>query len=243
MEKIVNRFRWLVIETQSFCNRVCETCLRQTHHKYVEPKKRMPEETVYSILDQAWGMGHRGMVCFQFFNEPLLDERLVFFGERARRMGFNPVTACTNGDLLTPELAKAIDASFHQLNVAFYDKNLQRRNQRVAEVRSLFSSVNLGIRGGHNITHYDPRKDLLDEAIEARAFEPCTIGCRTYLIIAHDGGMRACCQDIIGEFGLGNIHETNLKDLWFGEKHQKMLRELEEPGGRKKYPYCLICPK
>jgi radical SAM protein with 4Fe4S-binding SPASM domain len=61
------------------------------------------------------------------------------------------------------------------------------------------------------------------------------------MIIRHDGAMCNCCEDLHAQFGLGNIHESSLADLWFSEHHLKIARDLLA-GERNRYPLCEACP-
>jgi len=238
MERKIREFPRLVIETQSVCNRKCPTCLRQTHPQREKLKGEMPSEMVYDILDQAWDMGHRKMVVLQFFNEPLFDKRLPDFAKYAMEKGFDPVVACSNGDILTPEIAESIDPYFHQLNISLNDQAAFKRRKYIG---GLFKSAKVAFRSVHHLTHYDPR-ETLNEAIRRQSSKPCFAGCRQNMIIGFDGKMRLCCQDPLGEFDLGSVSDTSVEDLWYSEKHQEIILTLGKPGGRKKYPYCAICP-
>ena len=61
------------------------------------------------------------------------------------------------------------------------------------------------------------------------------------MIIRHDGAMCNCCEDLHAQFGLGNIHEAPLADLWFSDHHVQITRHLLA-GERTRYPLCTACP-
>ena len=63
------------------------------------------------------------------------------------------------------------------------------------------------------------------------------------MIVNHRGDMLMCCDDMIGNFALGNVHEQSLEELWFSERHQDLLLALEQPGGRACHQHCLSCPR
>lgn len=52
-----------------------------------------------------------------------------------------------------------------------------------------------------------------------------------------------CCEDYAGNFGLGNVNEMSIDEIWNGEKYKKLVNDLSVSGGRWKYDYCSECPK
>mgnify|MGYP003138200661 FL=1 len=63
------------------------------------------------------------------------------------------------------------------------------------------------------------------------------------LYIAYDGTILNCCEDYAGNFGLGNVNEMSIDEIWNGEKYKKLVNDLSVSGGRWKYDYCSECPK
>jgi radical SAM protein with 4Fe4S-binding SPASM domain len=61
------------------------------------------------------------------------------------------------------------------------------------------------------------------------------------MLVRHDGAMCNCCEDLHAQFGLGNVHEASLSDLWFSPRHVEIARDLLA-GARKRYPLCAACP-
>src|SRR5689334_9206367 len=89
-------FSELVIETRSTCNRTCDFCIRNSHpdREAVKPwfeEREMPADTVMRLFREAQAIGFRGVVCLQFYNEPLEDPRLPEFAALAKGMGFSYV--------------------------------------------------------------------------------------------------------------------------------------------------------
>jgi hypothetical protein len=223
-------FEELVIETQGTCNRACPTCLRQSVSR---GEGRMDAVTVKDLIDQATAMGFRGWLCLQFFNEPLLDDRLAEFGRHARGR-FREVFANTNGDLLTEGLAGALDGALDRLHVALYGPGKDERRERYA---GWFRETKLTFTDGrHVVTHGWP-------TARPQAGKPCLRECRMRLIVGWDGGMRLCCEDIDGRFALGNVRDVPLRGLWFGDRHREIVEALGRPGGRLAFPYCAECPR
>ena len=249
-------FNHLIIETAGACNRTCGSCLRQTHPKRegtVIPLLRtvqhkpgrselMPQELFVKIVGEAAELGFKGRVTLQFFNEPLLDERLVDLAEHVRVMlPQSPLWMCSNMDLMTKELAARLDGVLNRINVALY-MPADKQSARERLLRSWFSKTNLFFtQGVHVVTHHSPSEqlsELISKVIDQT--------CRHYnrmLIVNWDGSISHCCEDVAAEFALGNLADMSVSDFWFGERNKHLVSTLSQPGGRREFDYCSSCPR
>lgn len=249
MKKIIGLFPRLEIETQSTCNRHCNTCLRNSIPdrnsvaSWFEVNK-LPADTIKRILEQSIELGFKGEVCLSHYNEPLMDERIIDIVKQTKSMGFSRVFFCSNGDFLTEEIASGLDGALDDIGFTLYMKE-PMKSKREVWIRSLFKKTRLDPIGigieGHMATHHSP---LIDVASVSRKHSgnPCSLPTRR-LIINHKGQMLLCCDDLTGNFDLGNIHESTVEELWYSDKHQNYVTELLRPGGRSIHPHCLTCPR
>lgn len=240
-------FQYLDIETASYCNRRCPTCIRNSHPErervapWFDRDAYLPGEIVEEAVRQAKNLGFGGTVILSHFNEPLLDWRLPSLAEMVREYGLRAAIV-TNGDHLSESLANRLDRVLDQITVSLYmDEPL--KSQRAAWIRSLFSNtaVETLIQSTHLTTHYSPNsnlRQLINEHIDTTCTEP-----QLHCIINHRGQFLLCCEDVVGNFSLPTFPETSLEDYWYGAQHQAILQRLETEGGRRDYPYCSICPK
>lgn len=186
-------------------------------------------------------MGFNGTVCLQHYNEPLQDERLASFGRAAKEMGFSYVFTCTNADFMNEERAAELDGTFDELLIALYMKE-PVKSKREAWLRTLFHKTRLTFTGGGFIpTHYSPVFPVKVLAAQHES-RPCSEPLRR-MIVNHRGDMLMCCDDMVGHFSLGNVHEKSLEELWYSERHQQLVLALQHPGGRTAHPHCLSCPR
>jgi hypothetical protein len=239
-------FQWLDLETISTCNRTCPTCLRNSHpsreavKSWFEPHY-MDEKVIEEALRQVQEMEFEGGVRLSHFNEPLMDERLPDLAWLVREYGYKPYIN-TDGDYITPDLAKRLDGAFHQIIVSLYMKE-PLKSERAAWIPTLFKETEIQIitESDHIPSHFSPKFDvatLARQYVENTCREPA-MRC----IINHRGQFTLCCEDLIGNFDLGTFPETSIKDYWFGEKHTKIHDTLAEQGGRHWHSYCESCPK
>lgn len=251
MEKKIGLFKRLEIETHSTCNRTCPTCLRnsipdrEATKSWFEPNS-MAIDDFERILDQSIAMGFRGEVCLSHYNEPLMDERIVELARLVRsKNSFSRLFFCSNADFLTEELASNLDGLINDIGFSFYMDD-PVRSKRVAWVKSLFKKTRLDISLGdpldaHMVTHYSPKVDVV-ELGRRHVNETCNRPIQR-MIVNHKGEMLLCCDDMIGHFGLGTIHEKSIEELWFSDVHQNYVLSLRTRGGRRVHPHCENCPR
>ncbi|NOS89814.1 MAG: radical SAM/SPASM domain-containing protein [Methylococcaceae bacterium] len=240
-------FQQLEIETNSTCNRYCESCIRNSHpdreavSSWFEPNL-LPQAVFEEACHQAIALGFRGALCLQHYNEPLQDPRIIELGRFAKTLPFSQVFICSNADLIDEEKAQELDGVFDSIQIALYSHTEEQHIKREAWLRGQFKKTYLHFtKGVHIPTHFSPVFDTA--ALAAQYVErPCTQP-HIRMILNHKGQMLLCCDDVVGNFNLGTFPETPLEDLWFNERHQEMLLTLQQNGGRKAYPYCETCPR
>lgn len=243
-------FQCLEIETHSECNRRCPTCLRNSipdkdaTASWFSPNS-LSMDDIKRVLEQSKTMGFNNEVCLSHYNEPLMDERIVDIALLVRSMGFRQIFLASNADFLTEELAAKLDGVVDYIGFAFYmdEPNLSKR---MAWTKTLFKKTRISMGIGapeeqHMVTHFSPIGDLIQlgkKHQDLRCLRPLR-----RMIVNHRGQMLLCCDDMIGHYDLGTIHESSVEELWYGEKHQHLVRELMSPGGRAVHPHCLSCPR
>ena len=134
-----------------------------------------------------------------------------------------------------------MDGVFDIIQVALY---MTREKQRKREmwIDSLFDKTKIVYTNGIHVPfHYN---NIWNQFALVRKHSMNT--CWSYnahLYIAYDGTVLQCCEDYAGHFGLGNVNETPINEIWNGEKYKKLVNDLSVKGGRWKYDYCSKCPK
>lgn len=226
----------LALETISTCNRFCSTCLRNSHpdREKVAPwfeLNLMPMRIIWEAFEQFSKMDFVSKeVCLSHYNEPLMDERIVYIATMAKAYNFDSVYLNTNGDYLVEEVATSLDSILSMIRIS----------TRKEELKSYFQKTKVQFtKGVHIATHFSPKFDtekLAQENKDKICAEP-----PKRIIINHKGQYLMCCEDIVGEFYLGSfpetsllIHEMDKFDIQIG---------LDKPLGRHKYPYCQTCPR
>lgn len=230
------------IETCSGCTRRCATCLRQTYpdrdaiKDWIGNNVKMPFSTIQRVLTELWQMGYRTSVGLNNYNEPLLDDRIPEIARFAKQLGFEHVRIITNGDLLTPELAKELDGAVAHITVSGYGDR-----EQFADMKGWFKTTRLTLASGrHRLSHCSPAPTL-KRTIKKLSTQPCFRRGRNF-VVNHQGDCLLCCEEIVPHFDLGNVHLQPLAEIWNGKRRRKVMRDIGRPGGRLKYPYCTTCP-
>jgi radical SAM protein with 4Fe4S-binding SPASM domain len=233
--KKIPLFPKLEIETSSFCNKSCSTCLRSCYPDKTRisswlKQNFLDEKLVYDIINQAVKLSFKGELGLSHYNEPVLDNRIWVFGKYAKEKNvFSKITFCSNGDFL--DNMEKFDGIFDEIIVS----------REPEDFENLFLKTKIRFTGGkHVIKHFSPDKNL-KQTIEQMSNKPCLQGYQG-MYINHLGEMLMCCTDLIGHFNLGNVKENTLEELWYSEKHQNLLLNLEKENSRIQYSHCSICP-
>jgi hypothetical protein len=237
--------QYIDLETISSCNRFCPTCIRNSHPNREAVaswfgKNYLALDIIEQVFQQAVDWNFPGGICLSHFNEPLMDERFVKIAQMAKRYDFYPLFCNTNGDYITEELAVQLDGVLDKINISLYMAE-PIKSERKRWLETLFHKTKYEILNGEHIpSHYTPKfplQQLIAENIDHDCIEP-----EMRIIINHRRQYLLCCEDLIGNFNLGNFPDITLWDHWQGR--QKQIRDtLRNVGGRRQYAHCSICPK
>ena len=263
----IQKFKNIRIEINSDCNRKCVFCPRRTditrwidggqdEKKQQLISKKMKTEDVISLLDQNVDQGFDATVSFVFYNEPVLDERLIYFSEYAKSKN-SRVVLTTNGDqmLADQQLTKEIFRVNDHVCISLYDyKDMLGRKNLMDKWHVYLSS--LGIKKNQyrltgDYQNFGNRAGLIDRkdkfmrnaALDQKV--PIKADCRkihTKLNIRYDGEVPICCEDSHVRHSLGNVLETSISEVWYGDKMKEATRLLSL-GDRAAMAPCSKCVK
>jgi len=241
----IELFRTASIETSSFCNRTCETCIRNSYpnKKRIAPwhelHNHLPMKTIFEIGYQLRDVGFKENICLSHYNEPLLDHRLDKIIEHFKSLGcFRNIYFHTNGDFMNQDWADRLDGLADKIIVSLY---MEKKTERIEWIKSLFKKTFIDYTdGGHITSHYSPRENLKAKIAEHVPTE-CKIPITT-MIINHRAQYLLCCEDVVGRFNLGTFPRPSIEHYWYGNRHVEIINTLVA-NGRRNYQYCKICPR
>jgi hypothetical protein len=237
----------LEIETCSYCNRSCPTCIRNSS-PYQDTLDSwftiefMPTENILEIVKQAYALGFRGWVNLSRFNEPLFDSRLPELGKAIKEIGnFDGLMFHSNGDLLDKTMALKLDGIFDLIVIASYGskKTLKKRKEFI---KDLFTKTQIIFVGDHQVAHYYPipyLEGLIKKQLDLPCFEP------TYRILFnYRGELIFCCEEVTNQFfNFGSFPEKSVEELLSNPELEYTINALQKAGGRRQFPLCSTCPR
>ena len=248
---LIPLFQRVVIELQANCNRSCFFCSRESDSSGKRKtadggsvRESMPTDKVLALFDELEALSFHGLITFHHLSEAFLDPRLMSMAREARRRGMRPYVH-TNGDVLRddPELCRETAQIFDYVVVGLYDYTTAVERdaekvfwkQRLQGTRVMFSLVEQIYSRTHSIESGDMR------SIERRTYptgicaEP-----QKYLMIHYNGDVAFCCEDMYGELLRFNVFECSLEEIWYSERHARLIRDLLM-GERRRHDLCSNC--
>jgi len=226
-------FDIVAIETTDECTRRCSYCpLSQGN-----TRNYLPEEVVMKVLTELKFKKYKGAFCFSNYGEPCLDNRLLLFINLTRMLFPDAfINMSTNGDLLTPELFRAlIKVGINEIDITQHgaveptnhrklkEELTKEEKKKIIWVKLDENSI-LSNRGG-------------TVKVNSKRI-PKKICYQSTLIIRANGTVTLCCHDYFGEITLGDAKTENVFDIWFKPENVQIREELYN-GIAKKY----ICKK
>lgn len=214
-------FTGISIETSTFCNRRCTYC---PNHNNPTPKLYTDEKIIYKFIDDLSKIKYSGWIGWNFYNEPVLDERLMKFSKLAKEKIKKATNILlTNGDFLT--LENTIQYKNNGIDVfiiTIHDKNTEKLYQKLSPIREKI---------GNNFIIKTLEKDELTTRAgnveidrENLSFKYCDV--ITNPVIDKDGKMLICCNDYFRETAVGNIMNNTILEIWNNKDYKKLRKKL-----------------
>lgn len=227
--------RTIAIEISVFCNRTCPYCPNSTNKT---PKIFITEEMFDLALQRLVDIKWRGIVDYNFYNEPTADDRLADFVRKTSKVlpgAFSRVV--TNGDYLKPDnMRELIDAGVVNFSISRHYPVSDAWDRKTAKLIEQF---------GDYITLQKiwPRTDLSNRGgeVEIENFTPITT-CDAPAVafnILYNGDVILCCCDYKRRYVFGNIKDSSLLEIWRTEEFKRQRKNVKE--GKPEYDICKAC--
>jgi len=225
------------IEINSFCNRKCKYC---PNYNYEREKAFLNEKLFYKIIYELKNIGFKGKICFNMFNEPLLDLRICKFIKHIRNeLPSTFIYLNTNGDFLNLSLWKELRASgLDWANVTQYDGKIN------ANIQRLFDELNSEEKkhiGAHLLQHINNRAGLVNNncnrELPLKEYCPYPFD---HLTVNYKGKIALCCNDYFGSVEIADVRDKNISEIW-RSKIFKLYRRKLALGDRNGLRLCDKC--
>lgn len=237
-------FNKLEIETMNRCNGRCAFC---PVHYAADPRPfcQMKESLFLRILKQLAELSYTGALGLFSNNEPLLDRRLPYFAQLARKALPDAfLYIYTNGSLLTETNLPGLLQNLDWIHVDCYtDQPIL--SPQMEHLRKMCQKWNVP---SEKISfHLRNRNELLTtragtapnrtQAVTVKSLCPLPF---SQMIVRPDGKVSQCCNDALGRTDYGDLNTQTLEEIWFGEPLESLRRDMLSKG-RKASPLCYDC--
>jgi radical SAM protein with 4Fe4S-binding SPASM domain len=204
-------FETLEVEISSGCNLRCATCPNKEHSR---PSLTLPTEVIWSMVAELKALGFAGNFSPHFYNEPLLDSRLVDILEHIHRELPNvTITLFTNFTLMTAELYRRLAQSVDSFVVTVDESAVKKRMATVSEQLTEEERGKLRVRSleGAGLSNRAGAVDMTGEG--GRLLAQCDFP-EHYMVVDAAGDVHLCCNDYFGKALFGNVRKRPLLDIW-----------------------------
>lgn len=248
-------FNKVILEVNSDCNRKCHFCNRHgdSKNRFFDEdgnlvRRFMPMEFIDSIKHQLEELQWHGNVLFGHMSEPTLDPRIFEIVSMFKWGLGTPITFHTNGDVLKKdeELCRSLNKVVDRFVVGMYDmdgKPDQEVEQQKIWWKQRLAPANVIFSIASNADTRFQRRFSLEGPLEEKKQSFPNRGCTAQtgnLVIYYDGEVALCCEDINCDFGLGNVFEESLSDIWTSTHRLELVKKITDC--RNNHPICATCP-
>lgn len=168
-----------------------------------DEKVILESKIVYDTIDNLKSNGFRGLICFNIYNEPLIDPRLFEFIKYIDSPNIRPFII-SNGFYLNQTI-------IHDLalcgNMVLWLSSYSKQDE--IRFKSYFYPSNIEL----NIIPFKPLQDLSETYI--RDFKDLHKPCHEvgHLSMRCNGDIVLCCRDYKSRHVFGNLHQEQLSDI------------------------------
>lgn len=232
---IIPDLKMVEIEINHHCNRACSYCPNSVATR--KEKGEMEPELFEKLMQQLVEIGYKGIISYEFYNEPMLAKNFLWFVKTTRKyLPKNQIDLYTNGTLLDlSKFKELIGLGVNRFivtkhegvkNYVFDDvyQNLTEEERSLVLYKS-FTELKLTNRGG--TVDAGPK--------EPAHLTPCYIP-EFLLVVTVLGNILPCFEDFHEENIMGNIDKTHLHEIWNNQKFstfrhnlKRGLRHLQSP--------------
>lgn len=218
------------LNVTELCSRHCAFCPRFDRNVYKNQNLHMTIETIISLAEKCESERYEGDISIAGFGEPMLHPNLPEIVRSLRRHLKNQISLITNGDFLTKDsLNDLVSAGLSKIVVSCYDGPDAKE-----KFESLLSTTEIDYHVKELWGNFDKivKKNDFNSRTGLVPIHTKTIGKQCYLpfyklMIDWNGEVILCSNDWLRkESDIGNINNTSLKSIWFGDKLKSIRTNL-----------------
>lgn len=225
-------FSQVSIETNSRCNLRCRTCPNKDRER---PFAELPTPVFMRVIHELARLGYAGVIAPHFYNEPLMDLRIIELMRLARaNLPMARIRLFSNFTLMTPETYRSLYPYVNEFVVTVDEPAIRKAVEKLAAALTPPERAKILARSLEQIGMSN-RAGLVDVVHEKmRRPENCMFALHHVDIDAF-GDVHLCCNDYESKAVLGNVNTQSLQEIWYGQEYQS-LRQAFAAG---EYPHAI----
>jgi radical SAM protein with 4Fe4S-binding SPASM domain len=211
---LISQIQRVSFELSNICN--YSVAHKKCPASRVKVKKTLPTAVIRKVLTELGGAGYSGVIAFHRYNEPLIDPRLFYLVDLARRVcPDGKVLILTNGFSLTQMLADDLASlEISMLVVSAYSGSEMKR----------LSALEVKVPYKVFFSQLDDREDVYT-AKPLDLDERCLAPVRD-LTINVDGKIALCCLDWQNRYEFGDLNNFGLAEMLTSQEFIESARNL-----------------
>ena len=234
------------VNATELCNRTCSFCPRSDPDTYPNLNVHMSPFVAKRIAENLAQENYIGRISFSGYGENLLNPEFPkIIKEFRKALGTDNIIECnTNGDILTPELAKSL---FHN-GLSFLYVNLYDSQDQGLRFASLFEEASISEDKWKLRKHYD--EDDYGLFLNNRSgvaswieFKEGNYGACYYtfykMMVDYNGNVLFCSNDWGRKHIVGNLVHHSARKIWLSEKMHAFRAKLIN--GERTFSPCDTC--
>jgi len=238
-------FEMIELETFNRCNGSCSFCSANKNFDKRKPTY-MNEMLFKKIIGELSSMGFNGFLALSLNNEPLLDKRITEFARYAKENAAEAhLNIHTNGTLFTLEIFEELIKYLDEIIIDNYDDDLTLHEPCIEIVEyakkhpEIAKKVTICLRKQNEILNNrggtsTPNRGKSTSIPDAK----CTVVYQK-MSVRPDGKVSLCCNDVYGNYTLGDLNYQTVSEVWYGEEYNKVRNALLK--GRENMEACKTC--
>lgn len=227
------------IEVNHHCNKTCSYCPNSVAER--KNTGEMSEELFLKLMNDLVDMGYEGSISYEFYNEPMLAKKIMWFVETTRKyLPKSFIFFYSNGTLLSRE-------KFLKLNELGVDRFIITKHEKTPHLlfEKVYEQLDEDLKKKVQFQHHTELKltnrggTVKAGPDEIPALTPCYLP--SFLaVITVNGNVLPCFEDFHEEQVMGNIEKNHLNDIWTNEKFTHFRTQLKR-GQRHLHSPCKNC--
>ncbi len=232
-------FKIVEIEINSYCNLSCSYCPNREFQR--KEKGTMSLEEYKYILGQLKDVEFIGRISHEFYGEPTLHpqyEQIITLTKEA--LPKSKIELYSNATQLDIKLLRSLlKAGISEFIITKHENQELHEFEEALTLLKPHERERITYKGHEKIYKTNRGGSLPDIGGDIQTLLPCQLP--SFLAaITLKGNVLPCFEDFFQQHEMGNIFETHIRDIWYGDKFTQFRNDLKN-GLRHKYEICKGC--